>query len=90
MYKIILSETAEEDLKALFKSEPQVYKKAISLITELETHPRTGRGKPTLKRHNLAGFYARKITEKHRLVYSIQDEIVTVNVISAKGHYDDK
>lgn len=90
MYKIVLSKKALDDLKDLLKSEPQSYKKAISLIKELEEHPRTGRGKPTLKRHELAGFYARKITDKHRLVYSINDEIITVDVVSAKGHYGDK
>lgn len=90
MYKLTFSSKAIEDLKSLLKSEPQVYKKAISLIKELELHPRTGAGKPILKRHNLAGFYARKISEKHRLVYAIKNEFITVNVVSAKGHYDDK
>jgi hypothetical protein len=27
---------------------------------------------------------------KHRLVYSIDQEIITIYIISAKGHYDDK
>ena len=90
IYTIIISPKANLDLIALKKSEPQAYRKAMSLIEELGEHPRTGSGKPTLKRHNLAGFYARKINEKHRLVYSIMDDIVTVNVVSAKGHYDDK
>jgi len=60
------------------------------LINELALHPRTGRGKPTIKKHNLAGFYARKINDKHRLVYSINDNILIVEIISAKGHYQDK
>jgi len=90
MYTIILSRKAKEDLKSLKKSEPQAYKKARSLIEELAEHPKTGRGKPQLKKYDLEGLYARKITDKHRLVYSIDDEIVTVYVISSKGHYDDK
>lgn len=90
MYFVRFSFKAQEDLKALKKSEPQAYKKARSLIEELAEHPKTGRGKPQLKKYDLEGLYARKITDKHRLVYSIDDDIVTVNVISAKGHYDDK
>jgi len=43
-----------------------------------------------LKQHGLAGLYARKITDKHRLVYAVKDDIITVDIFSAKGHYDDK
>jgi len=90
MYTVIISLKAQQDLKALKKSEPQAYKKARLLIEELAEHPKTGRGKPQLKKYDLEGLYARKITEKHRLVYSINDEIITVNILSAKGHYNDK
>lgn len=90
MYTVIISPNADADLRALKKSEPHAYKKAVSLIKELAEHPKTGTGKPSLKRHNLAGFYARKITDKHRLVYAINDGILTVDVVSARGHYDDK
>jgi toxin YoeB len=89
MYKISLSIQAEKDLLNLKKSEPNAYKKAIDLIKELATHPKTGTGKPQLKKYDLAGLYARRITQKHRLVYSIEDSILNVFVISAKGHYDD-
>lgn len=90
MYTVVISEKAQADLKVLKKSEPRAYKKARSLIEELAKHPKTGRGKPQLKKYNLAGLYARKITDKHRLVYSINDEVITVHVVSAIGHYGDK
>ena len=89
-YEVIFAPQAQEDLKELKKSEPKVFIKAIGLIQELAEHPRTGRGKPTLKKYDLAGCYARKITDKHRLVYSIDDDIISVLVLSAKGHYNDK
>ncbi len=90
MYIVVFSPKAKEDLKTLKKSEPHAYKKARLLIEELAEHPKTGRGKPQLKKYDLEGLYARKITDKHRLVYSIDDETVTVDIVSAKGHYDDK
>ncbi len=90
MYKIIFSDKAKADLQLLKRSEPQAYKKARLLIEELAVHPRTGRGKPQLKKYDLAGLYARKITDKHRLVYSVDEEFITVDILSAKGHYDDK
>lgn len=75
MYKIVFSDKAKADLQLLKRSEPQAFKKARLLIEELAIHPRTGRGKPQLKKYNLAGLYARKITDKHRLVYSIDEDI---------------
>ena len=90
MYTVIFSQRAKDDLRSLKKSEPSAYKKVRLLIEELAEHPKTGRGKPQLKKFDLEGFYARKITDKHRLVYSIDDETIIVDIISAKGHYDDK
>nr|WP_295929031.1 Txe/YoeB family addiction module toxin [uncultured Dyadobacter sp.] len=90
IYTLIFSDKAKEDLQFLKRSEPQAYKKAKLLIEELSEHPKTGRGKPQLKKHNLAGLYARKITDKHRLLYSINDLTITVDIISSRGHYDDK
>jgi len=90
MYKVDLSIKAEKDLFQLQKSEPNAYKKVQKLINELALHPRTGTGKPSIKKHNLSGHYSRKITDKHRLVYSIHDNILVVEIVSAKGHYDDK
>ncbi|MBE8713054.1 Txe/YoeB family addiction module toxin [Sphingobacterium hungaricum] len=90
MYKITLSAKAQKDLEMLLKSEPKAYDKVLLLLAEIMLHPRTGLGKPQLKKYNLAGLYSRRITDKHRLVYSIDDEIITVYVISARGHYADK
>ena len=90
MYTLVFSDKAKKDLQFLKSSEPQAFKKAKKLIEELREHPRSGTGKPQLKKYNLEGLYARRITDKHRLVYSINEDIVSVDVISAKGHYDDK
>lgn len=90
MYTVVFSQRAQDDLSALKKSEPMAYKKARLLIEELAEHPKTGLGKPQLKKYDLDGLYARKITDKHRLVYSINDEIITVFIVSARGHYNDK
>jgi mRNA-degrading endonuclease RelE of RelBE toxin-antitoxin system len=46
MYTIIFSQKAKEDLRALKKSEPQVYKKARLLSEDFVEHSKTGRGKP--------------------------------------------
>ena len=65
-----------------------LYKKIESFLAELEIHPRTGTGKPERLKYKAEEIWSRRINQEHRLVYSIKDEIVTVEVVSAKGHYD--
>jgi toxin YoeB len=35
-------------------------------------------------------YWSRKIDKKNRIIYSVNEEVVTVIVISARGHYGDK
>ncbi|HPM11039.1 MAG TPA: type II toxin-antitoxin system YoeB family toxin [Paludibacter sp.] len=37
-----------------------------------------------------AGQWSRRITEKHRLVYLIEEEKVNILILSTYGHYNDK
>lgn len=89
-YTIVLTEQAEQDLKKLEKSEPATFKKAISLIENISETPTTGIGKPEILKGDKSGLYSRRITQKHRLIYKIEEEKIIVIIISAWGHYDDK
>jgi toxin YoeB len=53
-------------------------------------HPTKGTGQPEMLKHDLAGLYSRRINKKHRLVYSINEQVVTVYVLTAWFHYGDK
>jgi len=90
IYELIISPNAIEDILFLKKTDRPAYQKVGKLLNELREHPKKGTGKPQLKRYDLSGFYSRRITQKHRLVYQIQEEKVTVLVLSAQGHYGDK
>ncbi|MDR1973443.1 MAG: Txe/YoeB family addiction module toxin [Bacteroidales bacterium] len=90
-YEIKVSSVAEEHLAKLKKSEPASHKKANKLFNELKDHPYTGTGHPEqLKGGYYAECYSRRISEKHRLIYQINDDIVVVHVLAAYGHYNDK
>ncbi len=90
-YSLEFSETALSDIKKHKKSgDKSVLKKIEKLLNELMVHPTTGTGQPEQLKHNLAGLYSRRINQKHRLVYSINEEIITVYVLSAWAHYGDK
>jgi len=90
IYEVIILEQAENHLAKLKKSEKAAFKKAVKLLGELQEHPTTGTGKPEQLKHYKEPTWSRRISDKHRLVYRIQDDIVVVLVISAFGHYDDK
>lgn len=64
--------------------------KINSLIDEIQKHPTTGTGKPEALKGDRKGQWSRRITGTHRLVYEIYEEIITVMMISAHGHYGDK
>jgi toxin YoeB len=89
-YTLEFDEQALKDIQLLKKSEKQAYNKLLKLLDELSEHPTTGTGKPEVLKFGLSGFYSRRITQKHRLVYKIDNEQITVLIISAIGHYNDK
>lgn len=90
-YTLEFSRTALDDIEKHKKSgDKSVLKKIEKLLNELMEHPTTGTGQPEILKHDLAGLYSRRINKKHRLVYSIKEQIVTVYVLSAWSHYDDK
>ena len=55
------------------------------LIEAVKREPFDGIGKPEPLRENLAGFWSRRIDETNRLVYAVDDELVTI--ISCRYHY---
>jgi len=90
MYSLEFTPQAIEDLKWLKKTDQSAYKKAQKLLLELIDHPTSGTGKPELKKYKLSGLYSRRVSQKHRLIYQINDETISVLVLSAAGHYNDK
>ena len=90
MFKISFTGQAKKDLKKLKDNEPFAFKKLAQLLLELTEHPMTGTGKPKPLGGDRAGQWSRRITDKHRLVYLIEEEMVNVLLLSSYGHYNDK
>jgi toxin YoeB len=57
---------------------------------ELAKTPFEGEGKPEPLKHNYSKYWSRRINRKNRIIYRVDENVVTVFVISAMGHYDDK
>jgi toxin YoeB len=86
VYQLDFSGQANKDIDFHKKSgNKALLKKLFGFLQELTEHPTTGTGKPEQLKHNLAGYWSRRINQEHRLVYKILDD--TVRVYSARGHY---
>lgn len=87
-YKVSISRQADKDIREHLKSgNKAIFKRINQILDELSEHPATGIGKPEQLKHQLSGFWSRRISSEHRIIYRIDDEIVEVFVVSATGHY---
>jgi toxin YoeB len=63
--------------------------KIFKIFYDLENTPYIGVGNPEPLKHNLAGLWSRRINQKDRVIYSVNENLVTVEIVSAMGHYTD-
>lgn len=90
-YFVEITPDARKDLQAHFKSgNKSVIKKIEKILLELTQTPYEGEGRPEQLKHDFSGYWSRRINQKDRLVYRVEEQVVTVFVISAMGHYSDK
>lgn len=91
MYFVELGKEAENHLETHVKAGNKILLKRIHrLLEELEHHPETGIGKPHRLKYEKAEIWSRSIDGRHRMLYTIDGDKVTVFVILLWGHYDDK
>ena len=90
-YQLILTPEAERHLDEWRKSgQKKTLLKIAALFEDLRLHPTTGTGKVEQLKGDLEGFWSRRINKSSRMIYKIEDEVITVFVVSLKGHYGDK
>jgi toxin YoeB len=85
--KLSVTSGALEDLEAWSTTNPKTLSKIIRLIAETVRTPRSGTGKPERPKHLGGEVWSRRITEKDRLVYDIESDVITI--IACRFHYDD-
>ena len=83
--KLIWYEQAWDDYLYWQDADKRMVKKINELIKETRRTPFEGKGKPEPLRHNLAGFWSRRITAEHRFVYSVTDEALLI--AACRYHY---
>lgn len=67
-------------------NDKRMLKRINALLRDCERHPFEGIGKPEPLKGNYSGYWSRRITEEHRLIYKVDSE--AIRIISCKDHYD--
>jgi toxin YoeB len=74
--------------EALREKDKTLHKALCKLLKEmLRTHnPATGLGKPEPLKHNLAGLWSKRMSQKDRLIYKFDE--YSIYILAIGGHYD--
>ena len=86
MRSILLTKSAIKDFEYWGINDPKMLKRIALLFYSISKTPFEGIGKPELLKSDLRGFWSRRITDEHRLVYEIDSEKIIV--ISCRSHYN--
>ena len=83
------SEQAQSDKLTIKKNYPKsTQKRLVKMVNEMLETPFKGIGKPELLKYELAGMWSRRLTDKERIVYYVEDG--TLNIVRYLSHYNDK
>ena len=72
--KLIFPDEGWEDYLYGLKQDKRMVERINKLIRETQREPFTGIGKPEPLKHALSGFWSRRITDEHRMVYRIDGD----------------
>jgi len=86
MKQVVFEWMAFYDFTNCAIDDKKIYQKIITLIIDIERSPFIGLGKPEALKHEFRGFWSRRITDEHRLVYKITE--TSIIVASCKYHYE--
>jgi len=67
------------------KTDKVIFARINKLIIETLRTPFTGTGKPEPLKHELKGYWSRRINDEHRLIYRVENDFI--KIIACKLHY---
>ncbi|MGW3342855.1 Txe/YoeB family addiction module toxin [Nonomuraea rubra] len=84
--KILFDELAWEDYCYWQREDRRILKRINQLIADIDRNENEGIGKPEPLKYEWSGYWSRRITSEHRLVYRIKDD--TIMVAACRYHYE--
>ena len=86
MRNIVLTPNAFEHYQHWQETDRKILRKLNQLLRECQRTPFEGTGKPEPLKGEFGGFWSRRITQEHRLVYEVDNN--NVFVTSCRYHYE--
>ncbi len=83
--KLVFSDAAWEDYLFWQQQDRRMVERINKLIKEVQREPFAGIGKPEPLKHALAGYWSRRITDEHRMVYKIEGD--SMLIAQLRYHY---
>lgn len=84
--RLVFAEQAWEDYLHWQETDRRVLRRIHELIKDATRHPFEGIGKPEPLRHALAGWWSRRVTEEHRMVYRVVGR--DLQIAQLRYHYE--
>jgi toxin YoeB len=87
--KLLWSEQAWEDNLYWRRHDPSTLRNINTLIEDIQRHPFQGLGKPEALKFALSGWWSRRITQEHRLVYRLSGKPgeQVLEIVQCRYHY---
>lgn len=76
--KLVFSEAAWEDYLYWQKQDRRMLDRINKLITETARDPFSGIGKPEPLKHALSGYWSRRLSDEHRMVYKAEGDALLI------------
>ena len=84
--KLIFVDESWEDYLYWQKTDRKILERINNLVKDISRNPYSGLGKPEPLKYKYQGFWSRRITEEHRLIYRVVDE--EIQIAKCRFHYD--
>lgn len=76
--KLVFADEAWDDYLHWQKQDRKMVERINKLIREIQRAPFEGIGKPEPLKHALSGFWSRRITDEHRVVYKVEGDALLI------------
>ncbi|MGK7872028.1 MAG: Txe/YoeB family addiction module toxin [Xenococcaceae cyanobacterium] len=83
--KIVFAQMAWKDYLHWQQTDQKILKRINNLIKDISRSPFDGIGDPEPLKHNWSGFWSRRITKEHRLVYTVENN--SILIAQCRYHY---
>jgi toxin YoeB len=84
--KYIFVDESWEDYQYWIRTDKKILARINDLIKDISRNPYTGIGKPEPLKYKYKGYWSRRITDEHRLIYQVKND--EIFILKCRFHYD--